>query len=217
MNALILALSEWGDQAKSIDMTRTLKAASTLILVLGLTACGDQNSQTLPVAKEETGSSPPSAAVRSEPADLPPAAADPEATPEPESNDPAQARIQRQQLRQQRRVADSSWWDDEALTEVLGLKAEQRTALSAARENLLTIRLEGSTRLREQRSAMRAAEDGGNAQRLAELRDLTAATRRELEAAEQVWQDALRQTLSEQQLDWLRSQRPEALKMPASE
>ena len=157
------------------------------------------------------------APVRSEPADAPPTAAIPQgAMAEPVPDELAQARSQRQELREQGRAADSGWWDDETLAERLGLEPEQRSALLEARATLLGARLEGRTRLSEQRSTLRGTQDAGDPERLAELRESRQAVNREIEAAEQVWEDAVQSILNREQLERLRAEQPETLERPSS-
>lgn len=172
---------------------------------LFLIACGDQNTETAPppAPASETATEQPEAPVRSEPADRPPPPSEHEGATGADPEALEQARAGRQVLRE-RRQTESGWWTD---AERLGLDPEQHTALLEAREALMAARLEGRTRLQQ----LRTAEQGQQAERLAELQ----ASREELLAgmdeAEQLWQSTLREVLNTEQLERLRQADPEAL------
>lgn len=195
-------------------MSQLSRYATLLILTLALGACGGQDTETAPAAESESTAPQPAPAVRSEPADAPPAPLDPDTDLYSESTDLDQARAERQRIREQRQT-DSGWWDDEALSERLGLESEQRAALLDARQALHSARLEGRTRLREQRSAVRSRQDREDAERLEELRQSREAIRGDMEAAEQVWQTAVGRILNQDQLELLQAEHPEALDPPA--
>lgn len=191
------------------------------VFSLFLIACGGQDTETAPPPPpdSETATEQPEAPVRSEPGDQPPppvepgdaAGVDPEALAESERGRLEQARAERQALRGERRQADTGWWADEALAERLGLDTEQRTALLEAREALMAARLEGRTRLQQQRSAMRTAEQTQQAERLAELQASTDELLAGMDEAEQLWQSTVREVLNTEQLERLRQAEPESL------
>lgn len=195
-------------------MSQMRKFTTLLILTLALGACGGQDTETSPAAESESTAPQPAPAVRSEPADAPPAPLDPDTDLHSESTDLDQARAERQRIREQRQ-ADSGWWDNEALSERLGLEPEQSAALLDARKALYSARLEGRTRLREQRATVRSTPEREDAERLEELRQTREAIRNEMEKAEQLWQTAVRNTLNHDQLQRLRTLEPEAPDSPS--
>lgn len=192
-------------------MTRTFILTAPWLLILALTACADRDNETAPPPAADTVPAElPEPTGRSEPATEPPPAVAPEAAEGTDAQALLQSRADRQALRD-RRQSDSGWWSDDALSERLGLDAEQRAALLQARETLLTARLEGRTRLQQQRSALRAAEQAQQAERLAELQADREDMLSGLEDAERLWQSTLRDILNTEQLQRLRAERPEAL------
>jgi hypothetical protein len=194
-------------------MSHFPKYLTLLILTLTLSACDRQDVETSPAAETESSAQQPAPAVGSEPADAPPAPLDRDPALASESTDLTQARAERQLIREQRE-SDSGWWDDEALSQRLGLEPEQRAALLDARRALHSARLDANTRLREQRSALGSTPDRGDADRLNELRETREAIENDIAAAEQLWQTAAGNILNRDQLERLRAQYPEALDSP---
>ena len=192
-------------------MTCTFRLTSSLLLILALTACGDQDTETAPLPARETApAEQPETTGRSGPANEAAPAVAPDATEVTDRQALQQLRAERQALRE-RRQGERGWWSDEALSERLGLDPEQRAALLQARETLLTARLEGRTRLQQQRVALRAAEQAQQAERLAELQATRDNMLSALEDAEQLWQSTARDILNTEQLERLREERPGAL------
>ncbi|MEE4639758.1 MAG: hypothetical protein V2J42_13550 [Wenzhouxiangella sp.] len=180
-----------------------------LITLLLLSGCGKDEEE------PEAPAAPPSdtveAAPRSAPADTPPgpsqaAAVSTESTTRAEAVQ--QARAERERLRE-RHDRDRLHWDEAALTEQLGLSADQFQALQAARQTLLEERVTVRTGLQAQRQFRAQAEAATDGARLEEIGARTAQLRTQLEIAEQAWRDALRSILDAEQLEELAEQRPE--------
>lgn len=179
------------------------------ILVLGLIGCGGQGAETAPSPEAQASAGRPGAPARSEPADVPPPALETEAAASAESEALAQARAERQRLRE-RRQTENGWWNDEAFSERLGLQPGQRAALLEARAALDDARLEARSRLLEGRAPRYGSGDTESAERPAELQQSREQIRAQLDAAEQIWQSALREILNPDQLERLREENASA-------
>lgn len=190
-------------------MMHGLRLLMIAALSLGLTACGGQDTETAPAPAPEEAAPERLAPARAEPADQPPASPDP--ADEPAAQGEAMARAERERLRQQRGDGEVRWWDDDALAERLGLDPEQRSRLLEAREALLAARLEGRTRLREQRELGTQLDPQSDADRLTELQRSIGGVREQLEQAEFRWEETIRDTLhpeQQRQLDELIEPQP---------
>lgn len=181
------------------------------MLALLLSACGEQDP--------ETASAPPTLPDRAAPA---PRSAPAQAAPDPSAEDQRaadadigpeamqQARAKRDRLRE-RHAQERLHWDEDTLTEQLGLEAGQFQALQQARQTLLQQRVGVRTGLQAQRHSRAQAEAGADSARLEEVQAQTSELRAQLDRAEQAWQDALRSILDADQLQRLAEQHPELL------
>ncbi|MFW5816362.1 MAG: hypothetical protein ACOCVP_05855 [Wenzhouxiangella sp.] len=181
------------------------------VLALLLSACGGQDPET--ASAPPTPPDRPAAAPRSAPAQ---AAPDPSAQAERVADADArpetvqQARAERDRLREHH-ARERLHWDEDTLTEQLGLETGQFQALEQARQTLLKERVGVRTGLQAQRQSRAPAEAGADSARREELQVRTRELRAQLDRAEQAWQDALRSILDADQLQRLAEQRPELL------
>ena len=187
------------------QLYRLLLAASLAMVFSG---CGSPEPEESQPTPPESTSEPLAGPQRTAPADATaPASAEDEAA---QSDAVARARSERQALRERRRE-QLNWWEDSDLARELGLEAHQREALLAAREELQRTRVDTRERLRNQRELQRQAERDGDHDRLADVRARASALQQQLREASQLWDQRLRDTLSEDQLEQLIDRQPDAL------
>lgn len=201
------------NQTKPMHPLGRWLGALTLLVLLG--ACGRQDPET--TAEPEPPPDNPARMQRSAPAGAPPDPADSarRATdPDAATDAVRQARAERERLREGN-IRERLHWDEDTLSEQLGLDSSQFQALQQARQTVLEQRVRVRTGLLAQRHFRERAEAGADGARLEEIETQTRQLRAQLDSAEQAWQEALRSILDADQLQRLAEQRPELLE-PAS-